>query len=110
MYSDYVIFLDDMREVFPCAYKICEDVVHCRGDTDFLKTIKERGCPKFIFFDHDLGYNVKTGYQLAQLFGSMIMDEEIQFHPEFGYHIQSANPVGADNIRHYMENLIREYK
>jgi hypothetical protein len=37
------------------------------------------------------------------------MDNDLQLPVGFGYHVHSMNPVGAENIRKYMENFLKTW-
>tara|TARA_R110000868_G_scaffold402406_1_gene678680 strand:+ start:381 stop:776 length:396 start_codon:yes stop_codon:yes gene_type:complete len=121
----YNLFLDDVR--FPyCVFKLTilpiyennSDWVIVRSYNEFVDTLKERGIPSRISFDHDLSYDhyleinqineiiyenleEKTGYDAAKLLVDMCMErnEELPM-----YYVHSANPVGSENIKKYLEN------
>ena len=69
----------------------------------FCDEIMVNGLPDLVCFDHDLGdHNPEmTGYDAAKWLVKYcdIHDKELPL-----YAIQSANPVGAENIRCYLEN------
>jgi hypothetical protein len=105
----YILFLDDVRAVpdwiknDPLGYKVC------RSAYDFVHCLKDHGCPQHIAFDHDLGLeSLGTGYDMAKEFGNEILSGEFLLPAKFSYSVHSANPVGAENIRTYMQNLIAE--
>lgn len=59
--------------------------------------------PSFISFDHDLG-----GDDTTMVFLRRLTDEEWDgVSPPPDYTIHSANPVGAQNIRSFMESWRR---
>lgn len=69
-----------------------------------------RGCPTFISFDHDLGPDEKTGYDLAKWLVERDLDSNGAFIPAtFEFYVHSQNPVGAANIRNYLQRYL-EYK
>lgn len=82
---------------------------------ELLNTLDEEPC--FIAFDHDLAdahYNgdfsnpdEKTGYDCAKLLVEHCMDKNWRI-PAFEVH--SLNPVGAENIRAYLENAKKYMK
>jgi hypothetical protein len=95
---------------------------------DFISFIKFNGLPDLIFFDHDLGEDVavelvksgvnkkkarmikreaKSGFDCAKWLVEYCLDNKIAV-PEFD--IQSANPVGAENIRTLLNNYNKHYK
>ena len=108
--KSWKLFLDDVREV---------DQVYLTSDIDRFKVarsydeavslVREYGCPEFISFDHDLGWNVeKTGKNFANWLVYQDMEADGKFFPEnFSYKIHSANPVGAENIQKYLESYLK---
>lgn len=48
-----------------------------------------------------------TGYDFAKWFCRWVMDNEVDL-TDFDYNVHSANPVGAENIRRYMESFLRD--
>lgn len=115
----YILFLDDIRfpEDVRYDYGPYSNIIICRSMDDAVWTVKQRGLPKAISFDHDLadthyiiGDGEKTGYSFAKWFCEWIMDKSLDLPADFCYHVHSQNPVGAENIRRYMENFIEEWK
>lgn len=89
---------------------------------EFIDWIKKNGLPNAICFDHDLGLEVaikarnkgiskrksrelkngeKTGYDCAKWLVDYCLDDDLQLPL---YNIQSANPVGKENIKGLLEN------
>jgi hypothetical protein len=127
-----LLWLDDMRNPFEGDWVYMYSPI---GDTDidihwvksydeFTEWITKNGMPDGICFDHDLGEDVardkvsngmskrqariqkretKSGFDCAKWLVEYCMDKDLDL-PEIG--IQSANPVGADNIR----GLLLNYK
>ena len=125
-----LLWLDDMRNPFEGDWIYMYSPI---GDTDidihwvksyreFVNWIKKYGLPDGICFDHDLADNYQlrsemdvtdwydmtenseyTGFDCAKWLVEYCMDRDLDI-PEIG--IQSANPVGADNIR----GLLLNYK
>ena len=91
------IFIDDER--FPT------------GDSDIVRTmadfIKINGPISYISFDHDLGDNQPTGYDIAHYVVNRDIDEPGYLAPDFDFYVHSMNPIGADNIRNLMTNYLR---
>ena len=97
----YTLFLDDER--IP-AFRTDRVIVVCRTFQAFCDTIRERGMPVEINFDHDLGEE-KTGLDAVQwLLGHMVANN-VQFPNGFSWFVHSQNPVGARNINQQMEHL-----
>jgi hypothetical protein len=95
---------------------------------EFTKWIKKNGLPGLICFDHDLGEDVAkgrvskgmskrqarilkretlSGFDCAKWLIEFCLDNELNA-PEFK--IQSANPVGAENIKGLIENFRNNVK
>jgi hypothetical protein len=127
----YKLFLDDVRNPY-CVFKntilpIYEkdsDWVIARSYDEFVDTLNDKGMPDVISFDHDLSYDAylpqnqhghieyekleeKTGYDAAKLLVEICMSEKKELPM---YYIHSANPVGAENIKNYLENAKKHLK
>lgn len=97
----YKLFIDDER--FPpndgstwiIVRTLAETVVH----------VSVFGMPSFISFDHDLGKDQPTGYDIARKLVNMDLDGVIQFPDDFSFYVHSQNPVGKINI----ESVISSY-
>lgn len=103
----YALFIDDER--FPPddgrPWKIA------RNEREVETLLEEFGPPEFISFDHDLGDDEPTGYDIAH----KLVDGDIGALPgtsyevglpsHFSFAIHSQNPVGAKNI----EALLNRY-
>jgi hypothetical protein len=83
---------------------------------DAVWCVKQYGLPTMISFDHDLSdtdhvaeNDEKTGYTFAKWFCDYVMDNDLNLPQEFSYDVHSQNPVGAENIRCYMENFLKEW-
>lgn len=99
----YKMFIDDER--FPPNDG---DWIICRNQWEVFDTIEEQGYPSFISFDHDLGENHPTGYDIAK----ELVDQDIALDwmkPEFDFYVHSQNPVGKANIEKYLHRY-RSYK
>lgn len=118
--NDYNLFLDDERmpkDVKWVQLPLGIKWTIVRDYKDFVKTIKEKGLPKFITFDHDLGmehyedffkaqksgeplnynaYTEKTGYDCAKYLVDYCIDHDSDFPP---FEVHSMNIIGAINIK-----------
>ena len=110
----WTLFLDDIR--FPADVKYnydpYKDLIICRSYHDAVWAVEQYGLPKFIAFDHDLGEipgSNHHGYGFAKWFCDYIMDNDLDILADFSYNVHSMNPVGAENIRAYMENFLKEW-
>jgi hypothetical protein len=101
-----------------------------RNYAEFVTCIEEKGMPDIISFDHDLAdehytpehywddydkskeyqesreYTEKTGLGCAEWLVNYCMDKDL---PLPKYFIHSMNPVGADNIKNYLENYLKVF-
>lgn len=124
----YHLFLDDARkpqdvvwvELPPLAWVIVKDY------TEFVNTIKSRGIPETVSFDHDLAhehyaeYHVahdermisrgtirydifkeKTGYDCAKFLAELCVEQKT---PIPVYFIHTLNPIGRQNIFSILES------
>ena len=71
--------------------------------------IINRGAPTHISFDHDLGSNCPTGYDIAKWLVEFDMDdtEDFSFPENFTFYVHSQNPVGKKNIEEYLKNYFK---
>ncbi|CAB4218894.1 hypothetical protein UFOVP1605_55 [uncultured Caudovirales phage] len=126
-----LLWLDDIRNPFENDWLVFSPIeqpfecVWVKSYTDFVKWIKENGLPDAICFDHDLGMEVaiearakgmskrksrqlkkeeKTGYDCAKWLVEFCLDNHLQI-PK--WNIQSANPVGKDNINGLLKSFIK---
>lgn len=71
---------------------------------DFVEELLENGLPDGICFDHDLGDCSYSGFDCAKFL--------VKYHQKYGgnfpkYALQSANPVGRENIDLYLKNYLK---
>lgn len=62
-----------------------------------------------ISFDHDLGFNEPTGYDIAKYLVKQDIDHNI-FSYDFKYNVHSQNPVGKKSIEQYFKNYFKVMK
>lgn len=100
----YNLFIDDLRDAE--KYYPNEGYVVVRTYIDAVQYVQENGLPKRVSFDHDLGdvntEDEKTGYSFAKYLIDYMIDNNIT--EPFEYFIHSANPVGSENIKCYLES------
>lgn len=104
----YKLFLDDLRTV---------DMVYNNADTEefiivrsydaFVSHIQQYGLPAFISFDNDLGEDengtlLLDGYACVKW---LVYESGIDIR-NLEYHVHSANPVAAVQIRSLLTNYI----
>lgn len=123
----YKLYLDDLR--YPDYH---DDWRLARNYHDALWYVKTYGLPYHISFDHDLAdvhYQMDsdygplddfmdspasgkpkefTGYDFAKWFCDYVLDNGLALPDDFTYNVHSANPVGAENIRRYMANFLKD--
>ncbi|MFN8393535.1 MAG: cyclic-phosphate processing receiver domain-containing protein [Bacteroidia bacterium] len=103
------LFLDDLRTVdmVYAPSQLSEfDVV--RTYKDFVDYVLANGLPEFISFDNDLGLDedgevALDGYACAKW---LVYESGLDLR-RLRYHVHSANPVAAEQIRGLLGNYIR---
>ena len=96
------LFIDDIRNPKTGHYTIA------RNYAEAVKFMRENGCPDFISFDHDLGENQPSGYDIAKWMVNKDLDMNGEFIPKkFMYEVHSANPVGRENIRGLLTGYLK---
>ena len=128
-----LLWLDDIRNPLEDNWLAFSpitptEIVWVKSYGEFTNWITENGLPEAICFDHDLGMEVavkarskgmskrksrelkkleKTGYDCAKWLIDYCLDRDD--HPLPLYNIQSANPVGKENIdgclKHYNRHI-----
>lgn len=93
------LFLDDERFPADNSFLICRNmedfricVTNCEDTLDFIS------------FDHDLGSG-PSGYDCAKWMVEYDMEHDILSN-DFDFYVHSQNPVGAENIRSYLNNYL----
>jgi hypothetical protein len=99
------IYLDDVREL--PEDMAAEGYVVVRSAEEALHLIASKGLEniEIISFDHDLGEDCMSGYDLASIIEEMVYDAGFTIVPEFRIH--SANPVGRKNLERCFESITR---
>lgn len=109
MKNNYKIFFDDLRTV-EMVYENPKDWEFeiIRNIDDFKKIILERGVPKFISFDHDLGEdengNIMDSYEALKW---MVFELELDLR-DMDYKIHSANHLALKKIDSLIQNWNKE--
>lgn len=86
------LFLDDER------YPVNDSMVIARSFDEAVELVMRNGMPVFISFDHDLGPDMKTGFDFVKWMVEAIQDGRIDLPDYFGYSVHSQNPIGKKNI------------
>jgi len=100
------LFLDDIRPLPNDSFDLA------RSYDEAILYVKKFGIPNFISFDHDLGVDleeklVPTGYDFTKWLVEMDMDKKYLFPRDFDFIVHSANPVGKENIKIYLNNYLK---
>lgn len=96
----YKLYIDDLREPESDGYIVV------RSSSAAIDMMCEFGCPEFISFDHDLGGD-DTAMIIIKWMIELDLDKGGEFIPKnFDYHIHSANPVGAKDMKGLLKNYL----
>lgn len=114
----YNLFIDDERDPIDVKWgSVWErymymnyDWIIARNWYEVLEIIISYGIPSIISFDHDLGDNTPTGYDIAKNISNLIMDGGHKIPDKFQYLVHSKNPIGKTNIESYMNNFLKNMK
>lgn len=116
-----LLWLDDVRDPHKNDWLNFSPIHHpfrtvwIKRYRDFVSYIEENGLPDAICFDHDLEdfhinkstYIEKTGFDCAKwLVDYCIINDK----PLPKWNVQSANPVGKDNINGLLNNFLKHYE
>lgn len=100
--TKWILFLDDER------YPTSPDCLIARNSYDAITFTKMWGIPTEMRLDHDLGGGDTTMVFLEWLMTYML-DNGVVFPEDFKYSIHSQNPVGAENMKSYMDQLLEYF-
>jgi hypothetical protein len=107
----YVLFLDDERDPEYCRERGLDaewpsgaEVRVARSTAEAIAIVEQHGTPAFCAFDHDLGPE-DTTMKFLDWFVNVYTPK---FVPD--YHVHSMNPVGAANIRAFMDSWERVHE
>lgn len=97
----YNMFLDDERN--PVLIKSFDIV---RSSDEAISHMQDKGCPRFISFDHDLG-----GDDTAMRVVHWMIDHDLELCGEwipfdFSFYVHSQNPIGAENIANTLQRYL----
>lgn len=96
------LFLDDERE------PVDKELVTVRNMSDFVMACLDHGCPEYVSFDHDLGYNEPTGMDVVKWMIRKDLDRGGKFIPQtFCFYVHSQNPIGKKNIESELNNYLK---
>lgn len=124
-----LLWLDDIRNPLEDNWLVFSpidqpyNVIWVKSHQEFIDWINLNSLPDAICFDHDLGHNVaseartkglnkkkarllasqeKTGFDSAKWLVNYCLDNELKLPL---YNIQSANPVGKENINSLLKQF-----
>lgn len=109
-----LLWLDDIRNPFVGVWLVGYapefaygegEIIWVKNYDEFTKWIEENGLPNMIAFDHDLGETM-SGFDCAKWLVDYCIDNEVKL-PKWT--IQSANPVGSDNINGLLNNYRKHF-
>lgn len=80
------------------------DWVVAKSYDEAIEAINVLGFPSFVSFDHDIG-SKETGVDVAKYLINLDLDTNTM-PDDFAYEVHSANPVGAENIRKWLEGYL----
>lgn len=103
----YVMFIDDER--LPTEAQLNDGRVWlmCATLDDVKRTVRKHGLPVFVSFDHDLGDNEPTGYDIAKWMVEQELRGLEEFPEGFEFYVHSQNPIGKENIEGYLNGYFR---
>jgi hypothetical protein len=96
------LFIDDERHPSP---RDGRNWHIARNLDEAVALIEQHGLPGHISFDHDLGDNAPTGYDIARRLVDMDLDGRINMPTELSFYVHEPNLIGKDNI----EGLLKGY-
>lgn len=104
----YSLFIDDERSP---PRNDGRNWVVARDWEDVMMSLRIHGMPGYISFDHDLGDQKHTGYDIAKYLVELDMagDPDFALPDDFDYYVHSQNPIGKRNIEAYLDNYL-EFK
>ena len=132
MKTKTLLWLDDIRDPMTQDWLVFSPIerpfktVWVKSYNEFTDWITDNGLPDGICFDHDLAdehyaprehwdtdwddhqnFKEKTGMDCAKWLVDYCMDNNLNLPL---YNIQSANPVGKENINQYLQNFLKSKK
>ena len=98
--STTLLWLDDERDPADQRWQTYfpvpdAEIVWVKTYDAFVKWVDQNGLPDAICFDHDLGEQDKNGFDAAKWLTAFCLEHH---KPLPAWNIQSANPIGKENI------------
>lgn len=99
------LFIDDER--FPPDDG--REWIICRNKMQVIAAISDHGgvAPSFISFDHDLGENEPTGYDILVWMIDKELSKIITIPDDLDFYVHSQNPIGKTNIEGLLNNYMK---
>jgi hypothetical protein len=115
------LFIDDERELTDVTWAPWqvrelyrnEEWKIARNGTEVMDFFLQLGMPSYISFDHDLGEDSGTGYDIVKLLVDIDMkttEDMYRFSDNFSFYVHSQNPIGKANIEGYLNNYLKHKK
>lgn len=101
------LFIDDERD----PPNDGREWVIARSGREVMNYFLNLGMPSYISFDHDLGRDEGTGYDIAKLLVDIDMKtphDVYKFPADFDFYVHSQNPIGKANIEAYLNNYLAQ--
>ena len=95
------LYIDDLRSPPSRKWAVA------RSYDAVIWHIENVGLPLYLSFDHDLGDDVPSGYDIAKMLIDYDLDGKIDLSKVIQVNVHSANPVGAENIREVFSSYFR---
>jgi len=110
----YNMFIDDERMPHDVTWaaRVDQEIYNngqwivVRDYDEVVECIMNLGLPSLVSFDHDLGENTPTGYDIAKMMCDLILDGVVLLPEDFRFRVHSKNPVGKKNIEEYMRAFV----
>lgn len=111
----YQIFVDDERkpsDIFWAPRHVQEkyhneEWIICETRAQVYCAIYSKGIPSYISFDHDLGEDEDTGFDISKMIVNMDLDGFRRIPDNFKFYVHSQNPIGKKNIESYLNNYMK---
>ena len=100
------LFIDDVR--FPEADGDGNDWDIVRSSAEAILYVTKYGVPNYISLDHDLGGD-DTSIVFINWLTDRLIDGDEKLPQNFAYAVHSQNPVGAENIRSKMNQILLHF-
>lgn len=99
----YKLFIDDERD------PVTDDWIVARSSAEAIAIMTEHGMPNEIAFDHDLGGD-DTSIRILGWMVEGLLHDELKIPADFIFSVHSQNPIGAENIRSQMNQIVKHFK